>query len=250
MWQVSVACALLCAACGALACEAGRIDERAQVAEVYDGDTVRLDDGRRVRIIGLDAPELGHDEPDQPFAREATAALENLLARHDHQVAIRYGTERQDHYGRWLAHLYLPDQSSVTAHLLRLGLATHLTVPPNTYARDCYDGAEAQAMASNSGIWRLPEYQIIAATELDSDAEGFRRVQGKIVRVGYSRSAVWLNLEGDVALRIERTDTVNFPNRDFSELQGQRVVARGWLYERNGELRMQIRHPAALETIH
>jgi micrococcal nuclease len=251
LWCVWAAYALLAAASNAQACEAERVDDRARVAEVYDGDTVLLSDGRKLRLIGLNAPELGHDgEPDQPYAKQATRALRELLARRDGRVSLRYGAERRDHYDRWLAHLYLPDGRSVTATLLRAGLATHLTVPPNVYALECYRRAEAQAIAADIGLWRLPQYRIIAATELKDDAEGFHRVRGRIVRIGYSRSAVWLNLDGGVALRIERSDTSHFSTDDFSAFEGKEVVARGWIYRRNGELRMQIRHPAELEAIH
>jgi micrococcal nuclease len=69
--------------------------------------------------------------------------------------------ERRDHYARWLAHVYLPDRGSVTADLLRMGLATQLTVPPNTYDFDCYRRAEAKVRAERAGIWHLPTYQVL-----------------------------------------------------------------------------------------
>ena len=73
------------------ACPPDHIDARDRVAEVYDGDTVRLIDGRSVRLIGLDSPEIGHDgEASQSFAQRAANALRNLLARHGKQVLMRY----------------------------------------------------------------------------------------------------------------------------------------------------------------
>jgi micrococcal nuclease len=242
-------CVLLILVGPADACQANRIDEEAQVASVYDGDTVWLADGRKLRLIGLDTPELGHDgTAPEPFAQQAADALSVLLARHRYRVLMRYDIERRDDYGRWLAHLYLPDGTSITAHMLRAGLATHLTVPPDTYDLDCYRRAEAQARAADTGIWHLPGYRIVASSDIDPDARGFVRVRGRIVRVGHSRGSVWLDMEGDIALRVDREDTENFPRFDFDVLSGKQVVARGWLYEHDGELRMQIRHPAALEV--
>ncbi len=182
-----------------------------------------------------------------PLPEKAANALRELLVRHDHRVLMRYDIERRDDYGRWLAHLDLPDKTSVTAHLLRLGLATHLAVPPDIYSLDCYRRAEVQARAADMGIWRLPEYQIVASTEIEPETRGFRRVRGTVTHVGHSRLSVWLNLEGGVALRIDREDTEYFPYRDSTFLKEKQVTARGWLYECNGELRMQIHHPAALE---
>ncbi len=250
-WWILGAGVMLVLTARADACPAECVDEEAHVAKVYDGDTVRLRDGRRLRLIGLDAPELGHDgEASEPFAQQATDTLNALLARHGYRVLLRYGVERRDDYGRWLAHLYLPDKTSITAHLLSSGLATQLTVPPDTYQIDCYRQAEAQAHAKDMGIWRLPKYQVVASTDIEPNARGFRRVRGTVVRFGHSRSSVWLNLEGGIALRIEREDLGNFPHWDLASLDGKQVVARGWLYEHSGELRMQIRHPAALELVH
>lgn len=244
-------CVLLSAGVRAQVCSTARVDAKGQVVKVYDGDTVRLADGRRLRLIGLDTPELGYGGiPDQPLAQDAAQALSTLLEQHDSQVLMRYDAERRDEYGRWLVHLYLPNKTSITAHLLRSGLATWLTVPPDTYNLDCYQRAEASARAANVGIWRLPEYQIIDSTNLASNARGFHRVRSVVTRIGQSQCCVWLDLEGDVALRVDRDDLGNFPGYDFYGFEGEQVTARGWLYERNGELRMQIRHPAAIESVH
>ncbi len=243
-------CALLLAS-STYACPADRIDARGLVAEVYDGDTMRLIDGRWIRLIGLDTPELGRDgETSQPFARRAADAVRDLLARHDDRVLMRYDVEKRDHYGRALAHLYLPNKTSITAYLLRAGLATHLVVPPDLYNLDCYRQAEHEARTAKAGIWSLPRYRVIASSELDPDARGFRLIEGTLERVGYSSDSIWLNLQGDVALRIDREDLANFPHDEFSSLEGKQVIARGWLYAHEGELRMQIRHPASLELKH
>jgi hypothetical protein len=58
---------------------------------------------------------------------------------------------------------------------------------------------------------------------------------------------VWLNLDGGLALRIERADLGDLPVSELVELKGERVIARGWLYTHRGRLRMRIRHPADLE---
>jgi hypothetical protein len=112
-------CALLFVAAPVHACWTNRIDADARIASVYDGDTVRLTDGRGLRLIGLDTLELGHDgAPDQAYTQRATDALRtyshSMITRcccamtWKAAITMRAGS----------ACLYLPDPSSVTADLL------------------------------------------------------------------------------------------------------------------------------------
>ena len=230
-------------------CAPDRIDRRAVVAYVYDGDTVRLSDGHKVRFIGIDTPEIGHDgRPNQPGAVEAREALRRLLGEGG-ELALRYGVERHDHYGRLLAHVYLPDGRSVTRRLLAAGLGTHLTIPPNLRNNACYGRAEAKARRAGLGIWTLPRYQPIQSTALPSSARGFHIVRGKVVHIGESRGAIWVDLAGGVGLRIPRKDLHYFTSYHPRAVGGHEVLARGWLYARRGELRMAIHHPAALQRL-
>jgi len=74
-------------------------------------------------------------------------------------------------------------------------------------------------------------------------------VTGRVQRVGESRGNLWLNLSRGMALRIPREDLVYFGERDPRRLAGRRVEARGWIHKRKGELRMTVRHPAALTVL-
>src|SRR5512143_1229238 len=94
-------------------CPADRTDEEVRVAFVYDGDTVRLDDGRKIRLAGINAPEVAKQEQSaEPLANEARAYVSHLFDK-DRRVRLRFEHERQDRYGRLLAHLFLQDGSSV-----------------------------------------------------------------------------------------------------------------------------------------
>ena len=60
-------------------CAPDRIDARVSVTHVVDGDTVKLADGRTLRFIGVDTPEIGHEgRPSQPFAAEARTERDKL----------------------------------------------------------------------------------------------------------------------------------------------------------------------------
>lgn len=175
--------------------------------------------------------------------------LTALLHQHNNQVKLRYDVQKKDKYHRLLAHLYLDNGVSISEVLLEKGLATALTVPPNTWNFSCYKSAEKRAQAARRGIWSLPSYQPIESSELKYNQKGFRLIRGKVVRIGYSKKSVWLNLTGKMAVRIDRKDLPYFQQISPEALPGKTIISRGWLYSHKGEVRMQIRHPAALEVI-
>ena len=130
-------------------CRAGHYDERAKVRYVIDGDTVVLTDGRKVRIIGIDTPELGHDgRPDQPYARQARRYLAGILHAPHNEIELAYDRDRYDHYHRTLAHVFLPDGSNIDALILARGLATPLVIPSNLAFLNCYSGRAEKAVVT------------------------------------------------------------------------------------------------------
>ncbi len=230
-------------------CTSKHIDEWVKVVHVFDGDTVKLADGRRVRLLGINTPEIGRDgKPSQPFAEEARLSLKKLLS-HESRIGLQYSLEQQDRYGRTLAHLFLPNGVNVQQHLLQSGVASTLVVPPNTWGERCYTRTEARTRQSGKGIWSLPSYQPIAAKAIPAQARGFRLIRGRVQRIGEGHRNLWLNLAQQVALRIEKKDLNHFTEYEPRQLKGKLVEARGWLKRRQGELRMRIRHPAALTLI-
>ncbi|GKY98138.1 hypothetical protein MPSEU_000771600 [Mayamaea pseudoterrestris] len=76
--------------------------ESAKVRNVYDGDTLTLTDERRVRLIGIDTPEL---KENQPYAQEARDYTKNLCE--DQTIYLSFDGDKEDHYGRLLAHVYV-----------------------------------------------------------------------------------------------------------------------------------------------
>jgi micrococcal nuclease len=119
--------------------------EIVQVANVIDGDTIELSDGRRVRYIGLNTPEQG-----QPFYEEAKAANERLVS------GLRVGLERDlesfDQYGRLLAYVWVNKQM-VNLELLHLGFGNTFTIPPNVRYEAEFRAAEQAARAAERGLW-------------------------------------------------------------------------------------------------
>lgn len=239
---------LICQPVWAEECLSFRADEWVEVAHVYDGDTVKLTDGRKLRLIGINTPEIGYDgAQSEPMAQQARQALIAIVEEHS-RLALRYEGEKKDRHGRLLAHVYLPDQTNLQQLLLQQGMAISVAVAPNLANVECYLAAER--LARGQGIWRFPRYQGIETTQLPADAKGFQVIRGKVVRLGESRKAYWLNFAGNVAARIDKRDLHNFAGQmDPAQLQGKTVRLRGWLYEYKGQKQMRISHPAALELL-
>lgn len=237
-------------ATAAPACAADHIDDQARVSLVQDGDTVLLADGRRVRLIGINTPELGRNgRGAEPGALAARDRLRQILFANQQALGLRFDQERHDRYGRLLAHAFLADGRNLTELLLAEGAGAQLVVPPNTWQADCYRAATDTARNARRGVWALPSHQPRPADSLDLRSEGFHVINGRVTHVSQSASAVWINLAGKFALRIEREDLPQFQGFDLDGLAGSDIEAQGWVYARNGELRMPLRHPAALRIL-
>ncbi len=127
--------------------------QEARVAEVVDGDTVILAAGQKVRLLGIDAPELERNgRPADFLAQKAKQVLTDLAQ--GKQVRLEYDQLRYDRYGRILAFLILPDGTNLSRELVRQGLAHVYTVPPNMGFRGDLLAAQREAMEARRGIWR------------------------------------------------------------------------------------------------
>ncbi|OGT21872.1 MAG: hypothetical protein A2V90_01130 [Gammaproteobacteria bacterium RBG_16_57_12] len=230
-------------------CPPARVDERVVVDYVVDGDTVALKDGRRVRLIGLDTPELhGADDRPQPYAREARQQLKQWL-KPDKRIGLQYDTERHDKYQRVLAHAYLSTGDSITARMLEQGLAVTLVVPPNLWGHDCYSRREEAARQARRGVWQLAAYQPLPVAMLAKAGEGFHLLTGKVVDIQSHENDQWLVVEDTLRVQIKAEDLPNFAGMDLPALHGHRVQVRGWAHRAPGGWQVRLRHPAGLQLL-
>lgn len=231
-------------------CATDRVDERAVVSKVFDGDTVELADGRHIRFVGINTPEVAHnDKPGEPLGDAARLALEAMLAK-DHTVLLRYDEERFDAYHRTLAHVYLTDGTSVEAQLVADGLAFVIAMPPNVSSVECLRKQELKARDARRGVWAQPYFAPRDAQQIGVGSEGFRLLKGRVQRVGQSKKSIWLNLSPHTALRIAREDLKYFTTYKPETLRGRTLIARGWISQyKNGEFVMRVYHPYALEIV-
>jgi micrococcal nuclease len=142
---------------GLAACSTGSAPgdtTEARVARVVDGDTLVLEDERRVRLIGIDTPEtVDPRRPVECFGREASARLAELLPPGS-TVELEMDVEATDRYGRTLAYVRRAgDDDTVNVILAREGYAEQLTVPPNVRYADALGAAVRDAREAGRGLW-------------------------------------------------------------------------------------------------
>ncbi len=254
------AAAVASAAVTVMACEGLSDGPRGVVAGVTDGDTVVLDSGLVVRLIGTQAPKLplGRDgfEP-WPLADEAKRALEAMVM--GKEVRLRYGGERVDRHGRALGQLFLEGvpEAWVQAGMIAAGMARVYSFPDN---RSCLAELmleEIRARAMKLGIWADPYYTVRRADRpeaLASLAGRYELIEGRVLLAERVGGRVFLNFgrywKEDFTAVIDASAIRMFGDLglDPVRLEGALVRIRGWLDNYDGP-RIEVTHPEQIEVL-
>ncbi len=229
-------------------CRVQRYDQTASILKVVDGDTVVLASKQKVRLIGINTPELAHGHKKaEPYAKMAKRYLQKQLAPAK-KVYLRWGIQHKDHYGRLLAHLFLEDGQNLNAMLVKQGLAYAIVVPPNTMLADCYFKLEQRAQKKEKYIWSSAISRFRLASQFNIKDTGFSLVKGTVIRIGKSKGSIWLQLAPAFTVRIKRNDfkyfrKLNLARLSVDSLKGKTLYLRGWVYQWKKKLYMRIRHP-------
>ena len=199
------------------------------VQRVVDGDTLRLSDGRSIRLIGLNSPELQHRQRSaEPFAEAARKQLQALVTASDGRIRLQVGRQGKDHYGRTLAHVYDAQGRNLEAQMLAAGLGYLVAIAPNVDLVDCQRVAERGAREAGLGVWHQSPVQ--AASRLRHS--GFALIRGEVRRVEHNSGGVWLEMGDALVLRVSGEALDSFEVRQLEALAGSRVEARGWVVDR------------------
>ncbi len=130
--------------------------ETAHVERVIDGDTVVLkEEGTRVRLIGINAPEIenrDYGHRGEPYGEESKLVLKQMVE--GKEVELRDGPEKKDRYDRRLAYIYLPDHFFVNQNLIEVGAAEAYRKFDHPY-RSEFIQIENQAKQKKLGMWAI-----------------------------------------------------------------------------------------------
>lgn len=127
-------------------------DTLVPVVAVHDGDTVSVIFNKRhekVRLIGIDAPEIGQ----KPWGEKAKEYLEALLKSSGWKVKLEFDVDKRDKYGRILAYLRTSDGKLINLLMVESGHAMLFTFPPNVKYVDELRAAQREARGRRLGIW-------------------------------------------------------------------------------------------------
>ena len=135
------------------------------VTRVIDGDTIQLQSGERVRLIGIDTPEM-HDSDKllrdsqrsaqdvstiKAMGKKAYEFTKTLLQ--GKRVTLEFDVEKYDRYDRLLAYIYLTDGTFANAEIVKQGYASLMTFPPNVKYADLFLKLYREAREQGRGLW-------------------------------------------------------------------------------------------------
>lgn len=230
--------------------------EGIKVKEVIDGDTVVLENGRILRYIGIDTPEvrkyIGDNwvyEP-QPFGLEAEEFNRSLVE--GKYIKIEFDVQKTDKYGRLLAYCFVND-TFVNAKILEEGFALLYTRPPNVKYVDIFVSSQKKAREEKRGIWKTES--VISSDEAYKYIGQIKTVEGRILSIYEGEKAIHLNFgrdwKKDFTVVIFKKDLSSFISKGISPLrdyQNKFIRTTGLIKEYNGP-EIIVSHPAQIEVI-
>jgi endonuclease YncB( thermonuclease family) len=217
------------------------------VEKVIDGDTIVVQHSGKVRLLGINTPEIAHrSHAAEPLGNEAHQRLRQLLA--GKRVYLEFDQQRRDKYQRLLAHLRLEGGTNINEILLREGLARALFLQPNMKYLERYYQIESEAQETNRGIWSRPEFQIIPSKKAEQCLKRFCRLRGKVEHVEKQRRYTYLDLSGGLRVGINNDNLGQFiaAGKDIEKLGEHTLIVHGWVGSRGGKPYLQLQHPLQL----
>lgn len=131
--------------------------QQALVTRVVDGDTIQIEGGQTIRLIGIDTPEtVDSRRPVGCFGKEASNQAKSLLS--GKVVILQKDVSETDKYHRLLRYIFLPLDNGqilfVNDYLVREGFAKALTYPPDVKYNEQLRQAEREAREQKRGLWK------------------------------------------------------------------------------------------------
>jgi len=209
-----------------MTCSAVYAAEFSKVVRVVDGDTVRLQTGESVRLLGINTPEIGYKgRRSEAGAEEAKAYLKKLVL--NHRILLEQDVEKEDKYTRKLAHVFLENGEHINAQMLRQGMAALSIHPPNVKYVDRLKVAQRHAEKKRLGIWAMNAYKLKPIGSITrSRSKKWGRFSAKVNQVTQSKKGAKLWLGSDAYIWVGSAHQRYFPPLNIYE--GKKIEIRGW----------------------
>lgn len=240
------------------------VGPQVRIKAIVDGDTVELERGPDVRMVGTQAPKLplGRDHvAEWPLARAAKRLLEELVDVGGADAQLFFGGRRGDRHGRHLAHIVLNDGPDgpiwLQGSMVLAGLARVYTFADNRSLIPDLLLREHVAREQQRAVWDHPYYAVRDARDAAALLERtnhFELVEGIVLNVAAHRARWYLNFgetwREDFTVTIDREHDPVFEDSrvDLNALRGAPVRVRGWVMDDGGPM-IRVDHPEAIERL-
>ncbi len=212
---------------------------------VIDGDTIVFADETKVRLLGINTPEISNPYHHATEVGGKRAKQWLSAALKGHSVRLETDVETSDRYGRTLAHVFTDAGVHINLELVAEGLAEVSLYPPNLKYADKLIAAQTSAENQGLGIWGDPAYAVKTPEQLNNDNyQGWQRISGTVQNIRETRRNYYLEFSPNFSARISRSNVGLFPN--LQSLVGQTIEVRGLVNRQEGQFSLMLRHPSAL----
>ncbi len=241
----------------------------ANVTRIVDGDTFVIDSGEKVRLVGVDTPEV-----DEAYYEEAKQYMvENVLGQ---QVELEVDVSNRDTFGRLLRYVWLNGEL-VNEQLVLSGLAVSKTYEPDTRYQKTFEAAQLRAREDRVGLWSSSTSSSSSTiSSFSSDAEGqadnsdgdvisymdagryigqVRTVEGVIVKTSKydSGGITFLNFhdpyEGYFTVVIYSDDLDDFPQDPEVMYHMKKVRVTGKIIDYKGSPEIVVDDPSQIDIL-
>ena len=240
---------LLVSSSGFPAADEDAFPESGTVVRISDGDTVTIKfaDGieRRVRLIGVDCPEMDDPREDVAFhAFLSTRFAFHHLYRRD--VRLTFDFSPLDEHGRVLAYVWSGEERFFNDFIIRQGFAAaFLKYPYRKDYQDRFRAAEAEAREENRGFWRLDAPAIISVSEVRSRLGEIISVRFRCAEISRKKSFLSLrSADGAIEALAPRSQLWFFPG--IESCAGKEIIVTGFLEEFRGRPQIMLSFPRQL----
>lgn len=140
------------------------------IQKVIDGDTLKVrfkGKTEKIRLIGIDTPEMQVNDKAQRDARRSKTDISTLLKqgkasrrfvrtmiKRGDRIIVVFDVQKRDRYGRLLGYVYLSDGRMLNEEIIRAGYASLLSIPPNIKYQKRFQRVYMEARKNKRGLWK------------------------------------------------------------------------------------------------
>jgi len=236
--------------------------EKGYVVFVYDGDTIKLSNGDKLRLIGIDTPEMNFNKNYKPefFARNALEYLKKRILYKE--ISYEYDIKKYDNYNRKLVYLFDKNNKLINSDLLEKGYGTLFLFPPNVKYKKKLVKAYCSALNNAVGIWKhlnniywnkSQKITNVEKVNFENRLHKKSLIKGTIGRSFRNENIIILNFESKKEINFQgvifKPNYYRFPFSPDKYFLNKEVVISGKITEYKGTYQIIIETPVQLKIV-